>query len=71
MLLVLAAVIVPLLVLILARLLEKLMPSLAALVSALLVGLALLPPIGLLAYDTKPGTNSTEVLKLSRYGRTA
>ena len=42
MLLVLAAVIVPLLVLILARLLEKLMPSLAALVSALLLGLALL-----------------------------
>lgn len=25
--------------------------------------------VGLLAYDTKPGTNSTEVLKLSRYGR--
>lgn len=27
--------------------------------------------VGLLAYDTKPGTNSTEVLKLSRYGRVA
>ena len=27
--------------------------------------------VGLLAYDTKPGTRSTEVLQLSRYGRTA
>lgn len=27
--------------------------------------------VGLLAYDTKAGTNSTEVLRLSRYGRTA
>jgi len=26
--------------------------------------------VGLLAYDTKPGTRSTEVLQLSRYGRT-
>ena len=25
--------------------------------------------VALLAYDTKPGTNSTDVLKLSRYGR--
>jgi len=27
--------------------------------------------VGLLAYDTKPGTDSTELLKLSRYGRVA
>jgi hypothetical protein len=27
--------------------------------------------VALLAYDTKPGTNSTDVLKLSRYGRLA
>lgn len=27
--------------------------------------------VGLLAYDTEPGTRSTEVLQLSRYGRTA
>jgi hypothetical protein len=25
--------------------------------------------VGLLAYDTKPGTISTEVLRLARYGR--
>lgn len=27
--------------------------------------------VALLAYDTRPGTDSTDVLKLSRYGRTA
>ncbi len=27
--------------------------------------------VGLLAYDTKPGTRSTEILQLARYGRTA
>lgn len=27
--------------------------------------------VGLLAYDTKPGTTSTEVLRMARYGRTA
>ena len=26
--------------------------------------------VGLLAYDTKPGTCSTELLRLARYGRT-
>jgi hypothetical protein len=25
--------------------------------------------VALLAYDTKPGTNSTDALKMSRYGR--
>lgn len=27
--------------------------------------------VGLLAYDTKPGTVSTEILRLARYGRSA
>ena len=27
--------------------------------------------VGLLAYDTKPGTDSSDLLKMVRYGRTA